>query len=143
MKSSTFTRITLVLTVAAAGVFAMAATTNQRLPQLDSYNADHPAQPAFKLKPVGDWDGIPTYNLKFTGEHGDGDQTYPVTIDGHVFNDALSLAAALKPIYHDAQVMTEGLSCNLLCWNYKGELVGYNPEGYAALARGLGKPQQP
>ena len=95
-----------------------------------------------KVKITGNWHGFDTYNYRFVGARGDGDTTFPLTIDGIAFPDELALAAATQPVGIDSQHAT-GVSCNFFCWNDQGTLLGYNPTAYAALARRQGKPETP
>lgn len=107
-------------------------------PAVDSYNEQHPAasiQQGTHLISTGSWMGYPTYNYRFTGPHGDGDLTFPVMIDGHVFEGPLALADALTPVSKSGQAI-KGMNCNLFCWNDDGVLVGYNPAAYNALLHG-------
>lgn len=147
MKSATILKFAISAAVLVGAVAATAFTAQQHMEprkdeQRETLSAPVIVPAAPKLKVSGNWHGFDTYNYKFVGEHGDGDTTFPLVIDGITFPDELSLAAATQPLLSDQQ-HANGVSCNMFCWNDEGSLMGYNPAAYAALAKGQGKPTEP
>lgn len=125
-----------------------AASTNSDNPLDTATPGETPEQRAeafrqtLKIKVVGDFNGLPVFDVKLDPRAGESSIPFPITVDGNVYNTVDALVRELQPLIRE-QTSINGVTCQSLCWNPEGAIVGYDYAPYWAAAARVETPNMP
>jgi hypothetical protein len=86
-----------------------------------------------KVKIVGQWGEFGVFDIK-AGPQG---LKFPLTVDGHTYDNVYALSTQLLPL-DSKQTHTPGVMCDVVCWDLKDEVIGYDLAAYSAHAKQQG-----